>query len=112
MVPDSPLAMRARRRGGAQRREPGLNENLAREILELHTLGVDGGYAQDDVLELARLHPQAKIVFTGGAATLISQTMETEADGAKRLMEGLGLEPGDGGEVVRLALEGFSAAGA
>lgn len=51
---DSPLAMRARRRGGAQRREPGLNENLAREILELHTLGVDGGYAQDDVLELAR----------------------------------------------------------
>ncbi len=32
----------------------GLNENLAREILELHTLGVDGGYAQDDVRELAR----------------------------------------------------------
>lgn len=51
---DSPLALRARRRGGAQRREPGLNENLAREILELHTLGVDGGYAQDDVVELAR----------------------------------------------------------
>ena len=50
---DSPLAMRARRRG-AQKREPGLNENLAREILELHTLGVNGGYAQDDVVELAR----------------------------------------------------------
>ena len=32
----------------------GLNENLAREILELHTLGVDGGYTQDDVRELAR----------------------------------------------------------
>ena len=31
----------------------GLNENLAREILELHTLGVDGGYAQTDVRELA-----------------------------------------------------------
>ncbi|MDZ7827015.1 MAG: DUF1800 family protein [Gammaproteobacteria bacterium] len=33
----------------------GLNENLAREILELHTLGVDGGYDQDDVIALARL---------------------------------------------------------
>jgi len=31
-----------------------LNENLAREILELHTLGVDGGYTQQDVIELAK----------------------------------------------------------
>ncbi len=36
-------------------RELGLNENLAREILELHTLGVDGGYAQRDVTELAKV---------------------------------------------------------
>jgi uncharacterized protein (DUF1800 family) len=36
-------------------REPGLNENLAREILELHTLGVDGGYDQTDVTEFARV---------------------------------------------------------
>jgi uncharacterized protein (DUF1800 family) len=36
------------------RRERGLNENLAREMLELHTLGVDGGYTQGDVAELAR----------------------------------------------------------
>ncbi len=33
----------------------GLNENLAREILELHTLGVDGGYRQEDVTNLARI---------------------------------------------------------
>ncbi|MEO0938416.1 MAG: DUF1800 domain-containing protein [Pseudomonadota bacterium] len=33
----------------------GLNENLAREILELHTLGVDGPYSQDDVAQLAEL---------------------------------------------------------
>jgi uncharacterized protein (DUF1800 family) len=33
----------------------GLNENLAREIMELHTLGVDGGYAQSDVTELAHI---------------------------------------------------------
>jgi len=44
--PDSP----AGRRSGK-----GLNENLAREILELHTLGVDGGYEQADVGALAQL---------------------------------------------------------
>lgn len=33
----------------------GLNENLAREILELHTLGVNGGYTQDDVTNFARI---------------------------------------------------------
>jgi uncharacterized protein (DUF1800 family) len=36
-------------------RNRGLNENLAREIMELHTLGVDGGYSQDDVTSLARI---------------------------------------------------------
>ncbi len=36
------------------KRDKGLNENLAREILELHTLGVNGGYNQTDVTELAK----------------------------------------------------------
>jgi uncharacterized protein (DUF1800 family) len=36
-------------------RKRGLNENLARETLELHTLGVDGGYTQTDVTDLARI---------------------------------------------------------
>jgi uncharacterized protein (DUF1800 family) len=38
-----------------QNRKRGLNENLARETLELHTLGVDGGYTQADVTSLARI---------------------------------------------------------
>jgi uncharacterized protein (DUF1800 family) len=38
-----------------RRRDVGLNENLAREVLELHTLGVDGGYDQDDVRGLAKM---------------------------------------------------------
>jgi uncharacterized protein (DUF1800 family) len=38
----------------AQRRGRGLNENYARELMELHTLGVDGGYTQADVIEVAR----------------------------------------------------------
>jgi uncharacterized protein (DUF1800 family) len=38
-----------------QNRKRGLNENLAREIMELHTLGVGGGYSQEDVTSLARI---------------------------------------------------------
>jgi uncharacterized protein (DUF1800 family) len=40
---------------GAQGRVRGINENYARELMELHTLGVDGGYSQTDVRELARV---------------------------------------------------------
>jgi uncharacterized protein (DUF1800 family) len=40
---------------GAKGRFAGLNENYARELMELHTLGVDGGYKQKDVTELARV---------------------------------------------------------
>jgi uncharacterized protein (DUF1800 family) len=38
-----------------RRRKYGLNENYARELMELHTLGVDGGYTQQDVTEVARV---------------------------------------------------------
>src|SRR5438094_2615090 len=37
-----------------QRQRQGLNENYGRELLELHTLGVDGGYTQQDVINVAR----------------------------------------------------------
>ncbi len=42
-------------RDTAQKRARGLNENYAREVMELHTLGVDGGYTQQDVTEAARV---------------------------------------------------------
>jgi len=51
--PNSMLAQRANRRRRDQ--QFGLNENLAREILELHTLGVDGGYTQQDVTTFAKV---------------------------------------------------------
>jgi uncharacterized protein (DUF1800 family) len=38
----------------AQRQKRGLNENYGRELMELHTLGVDGGYTQEDVINVAR----------------------------------------------------------
>jgi len=42
------------RTGPLRGRQLGLNENYAREIMELHTLGVDGGYTQKDVIDVAR----------------------------------------------------------
>ncbi len=53
VAPDSP---------GARGKKRGLNENYGRELLELHTLGVDGGYTQKDVTEVARC-------FTGWTIT-------------------------------------------
>jgi uncharacterized protein (DUF1800 family) len=46
---------RGARLGGRGGQRRGLNENYARELLELHTLGVDGGYTQQDVQELAKI---------------------------------------------------------
>jgi len=51
---DQGLSVGPNSRSG-KKRGKGLNENLAREILELHTLGVSGGYDQQDVTEFAKL---------------------------------------------------------
>lgn len=63
----------------------GLNENYARELLELHTLGVDGGYSQEDILEVARAFTgwtvrglrtsQAEFVFDSGVHTRGDKTV-------------------------------------
>src|SRR5580704_8335359 len=42
-------------RPGIHRKFDGINENYARELMELHTLGVNGGYTQDDVIALAHI---------------------------------------------------------
>lgn len=52
--PDSMIARRSKKRR-SEKRDVGINENLAREILELHTLGVDGGYRQQDVTAFAKV---------------------------------------------------------
>ena len=54
----SPGYRPSRRAAPGAKKMSGLNENYARELMELHTLGVDGGYTQADVTDLAR-------VFTG-----------------------------------------------
>lgn len=57
-VPYPPRPPRTPRPARAKGNQSGLNENYARELMELHTLGVNGGYTQHDVTEVAR-------VFTG-----------------------------------------------
>jgi len=78
-----------RRYEAEQQRRPnrpqGLNENYARELLELHTLGVDGGYTQQDVIEVAR-------AFTGWTlvpAGRMGEEVERRLARAER-MAGLG----------------------
>ncbi len=58
--PDSLAAQRAemaaaRRPGQQKKKREGLNENYARELMELHTVGVNGGYTQADVTQVARI---------------------------------------------------------
>ncbi len=58
LSPHPPRQSSGQPKQGQQKRRNGLNENYARELMELHTLGVNGGYTQQDVTEVAR-------VFTG-----------------------------------------------
>lgn len=67
--PNSTIADLAHRRNAP--RTPGLNENLAREIMELHTLGVRSGYSQADVTELARALTGYTIAGLGRLARLL-----------------------------------------
>jgi uncharacterized protein (DUF1800 family) len=72
-----------RRRGGLlqQVRQPqqqqrrGINENYARELMELHTLGVDGGYTQKDVQEVARCFTGWTIFQPRGGAAAANAMM-------------------------------------
>jgi uncharacterized protein (DUF1800 family) len=79
--PRSRLATLANRRAN---RRVGLNENLAREVLELHTLGVDGGYTQDDVIEFAKCLTGWSIGGAGGpgAATRMAALARRLVTGA------------------------------
>ncbi|ODS87360.1 MAG: hypothetical protein ABS46_00295 [Cytophagaceae bacterium SCN 52-12] len=69
----------------------GLNENYAREVMELHTLGVDGGYSQEDVTQAAR-------VLTGWTVYPVSQMSDNdsiEKANEARLVKGGSVRDGD-----------------
>jgi len=78
-----------------RRKNQGLNENYAREIMELHTLGVDGGYTQADVTEAARVltgwtvYPHKELGGVGPARKML------ERFGEDRLQENGFVRKGD-----------------
>ncbi len=92
--PRAAAIMQARRPAQAARPVRGLNENYARELMELHTLGVDGGYTQRDVTEVARC-------FTGwsikapreGAAFIFRERLH---DNGPKIVLGHRIPPGGG----------------
>ncbi|HKS08088.1 MAG TPA: DUF1800 domain-containing protein, partial [Pyrinomonadaceae bacterium] len=77
----SPDANRGRGmlRQNQQRQRRGINENYARELMELHTLGVDGGYTQKDVQEVARCFTGWTIFQPRGGAAAANARMDNEA---------------------------------
>jgi uncharacterized protein (DUF1800 family) len=70
--PPSPAAGKPANRPGAR----GLNENYARELMELHTLGVDGGYTQKDVIEVARAFTGWTVLPSGPARESAEKRLE------------------------------------
>lgn len=62
-----------------QRQRRGINENYARELMELHTLGVDGGYTQKDVQEIARCFTGWTIFQPRGGAAAVNAMRGGEA---------------------------------
>jgi uncharacterized protein (DUF1800 family) len=88
--PDSPAGIRAHR---------GLNENLARECLELHTIGVDAGYTQADVTEFANVLTGWSVDM-GAARPGFAFMPERHQPGAKTIM-GMTFPEGEaGGDAV------------
>ena len=96
-----PARQDSMRRRALEGMPKGINENYARELLELHTLGVDGGYTQQDVIDVAR-------IFTGWSIERPQQGGDFEFhdwahDRREKQVLGVGFQAGHGmDEGVRL----------
>jgi uncharacterized protein (DUF1800 family) len=63
----------------------GINENYARELMELHTMGVDGGYTQRDVVEVARAFTGWSVYPMGPVAQSMRVRLERRVERARRV---------------------------
>jgi uncharacterized protein (DUF1800 family) len=88
--------------GSRAGRRGGLNENYARELLELHTLGVDGGYTQRDVREVARAFSGWTIDRQGGGRVLFRPRQH---DDGPKVVLGATLPAGGGDEDAARVLD-------
>ena len=89
------LLRRNRPNADNAKRKPGINENYARELMELHTLGVTAGYSQTDVQELARALTGWGMVLQGDNVGEFYKD-PAKHDTAEKLVYGLYLPGGDG----------------
>src|SRR6185295_4388294 len=80
-------------RPNARPNQGGINENYARELMELHTMGVDGGYTQQDVQEVAR-------AFTGWSIVQPQDADPTARMARQTAQLRLGVQPGQRGEFM------------
>lgn len=82
------------KQGGNNRNQRGINENYARELMELHTLGVDGGYTQKDIQEVARAFTGWTIFdargYRNAAASMINDRENRQLN---RIVRQLGISP-------------------
>jgi uncharacterized protein (DUF1800 family) len=90
--------------GGAGQGQRGLNENYARELLELHTLGVEGGYTQKDVIEVARCFTGWSIDQPNKIGSFVFRPLAH--DNGEKVVLGHRIAPGggerDGAEVIEI----------
>jgi uncharacterized protein (DUF1800 family) len=98
-----------------QRRSTGINENYARELLELHTLGVDGGYTQQDIVNVARaftgwtMQPRQGTGFTfaanrhdRGDKVVLGQTIKSGGvDEGERVLDIVAAHPSTARHIAR-----------
>ncbi len=75
----NPTQEPAMRQRPPQQQRRGINENYARELMELHTLGVDGGYTQKDVQEVARCFTGWTIFQPRGGAAAVNGLMGSDS---------------------------------
>lgn len=82
---DEQIEQRIRRiKQGGNRRNGGINENYARELMELHTLGVDGGYTLQDIKEVARAFTGWTIFDANGNRRMINGMQDRRITGQAR----------------------------
>lgn len=84
--------MRSNPQQAPQRQKRGINENYARELMELHTLGVDNGYTQADIIEVAKCFTGWTIADPRGYRRAAAATIKgTEDDRMDRLQRQFGV---------------------
>jgi len=92
---DAELDQRLKQMQNVGQQQRGLNENYARELMELHTLGVDGGYTQKDIVEVAKAFTGWTIADPRGYRRAAANEIKGRDDRAIGRLQRMAGVPGD-----------------